>query len=242
MDKEQSLIEHLIDLRRCLTRSLWIILIGFCLCIYFSEHIFAFIRAPILPYLSGASGLVFTAPIDKFVAHIKVSLLAGTILTCPFWLYQVWLFISPGLYEKEKRIGIYFILFGTLLFLTGVTFVYKLVYPMAFKYLLTFGGTTDTPMITISEYLSFFITTTLMFGLAFEMPLILVVLAMLGLIDAQFLRAKRRVAIMVIAILSAVITPPDAISMLSLMIPLYVLYELSIFLVLWIQQKRIVAV
>lgn len=113
---------------------------------------------------------------------------------------------------------------------------------MAFKYLLTFGGTTDTPMITISEYLSFFITTTLMFGLAFEMPLILVVLAMLGLIDAQFLRAKRRVAIMVIAILSAVITPPDAISMLSLMIPLYVLYELSIFLVLWIQQKRIVAV
>lgn len=239
MDKEQTLIDHLIDLKRCLVRSLWIVLVGFCACIYFSENIFELIRAPILPFLGEAKGLVFTAPIDKFIAHIKVSLLAGTILTSPFWLHQVWQFISPGLYEKEKKIGIYFIFFGTLLFLMGVVFVYKLVYPMAFKYLLTFGGDVDKPMITINEYLSFFITTTLMFGLAFEMPLVLVVLGMLGIIDAQLLRAKRRAAIMLIAVLAAIITPPDAVSMLSLMIPLILLFEGSIFLVQWLQRKDV---
>lgn len=236
---DQTLIEHLADLRKCVVRSLIIIIAGSCICIYFSEAIFSFIRAPILPYLSGAGGLVFTAPIDKFMAHLKVGALAGAIMTCPLWLHQVWLFISPGLYKHEKKIGIYFIFFGTILFLLGVTFVYKIVYPMAFKYLLTFGGDVDKPMITISEYLSFFITTTLLFGLAFEMPLILVVLGALGIIDHEFLRRRRRMAIMLIAVLSAVITPPDAVSMLAMLAPMLILYEASIILVKYIGKKRV---
>lgn len=239
-EKEQSLIEHLIDLKKHLVRILFIVAIGFCLCIYFSEYIFDFIRQPIVPFLGG-TGLVFTAPIDKFMAHIQVSMLAGIILTCPFWLYQVWQFIAPGLYYSERKIGIYFIFFGTVLFLLGVLFVYKLVYPMAFKYLLTFGGDIDKPMITISEYLSFFITTTLLFGCAFELPLIIVVLGMLGIVDDQFLREKRRMAIMVLAILSAVITPPDAVSMLAMLVPLVILYEISIIIVQRILKKRAVA-
>lgn len=235
---DQSLIDHLIDLKKCVVRTLFIIVIGFCISIYFSEYIFNFIRAPILPYLSTTGGLVFTAPIDKFTAYIKVSFLAGTILTSPLWLHQVWMFIAPGLYQHEKKMGIYFIFFGTLLFLVGVFFVYKIVYPMAFKYLLTFGGEVDKPMITITEYLDFFVTTTLLFGAAFEMPLILVILAIMGLIDEEFLKAKRRVAIMIMAVLSAVITPPDAISMLALLVPLLLLYEASILLVKFIGRKR----
>jgi sec-independent protein translocase protein TatC len=234
--EEGSLRDHLADLRFAVVRILWIIGIGFGLSIYFSEDLFDIVRAPIAPYLTN-NGLVFTAPIDKFMAHIKVSLLSGAILTCPFWLYQVWNFIAPGLYKHEKKLGIIFISVGSLLFTSGVLFVYKLVFPMAFKYLLTFGGTTDIPMITINEYLSFFVVTTVVFGAAFEMPLIIVMLGMLGLVNAQFLREKRRFAIMIIAVLCAVVTPPDALSMLSLLAPLVALYEISIICVALLGRK-----
>ena len=213
-----------------LIRSLWIIMIGFAVTLIFREELFAIIRAPIAPYLPN-NGLVFTAPSDKFVAYIKVCFLGSVFITCPLWLYQVWLFIAPGLYKHEKRLALYFIFFGSLLFMSGTVFVYKLIFPMAFKYLLTFGGTVDTPMITINEYLEFFMMTTLVFGIAFEMPLILVVLGMMGVIDEKMLKSQRRLAVMGLAVLSAVVTPPDAMSMLSLLLPLLFLYEISIILV-----------
>ena len=238
--KEQTLVEHLIDLKKCIVNTLLILVLGFLACIYFSEYIFNFIRSPIIPYLD-TGGLVFTAPIDKFMAHLKVSFLAGTILTCPFWLFQVWRFIAPGLYQKEKKLAVLFIFFGTVLFLLGVVFVYKIVYPMAFKYLLTFGGDIDKPMITINEYLGFFITTTLLFGLSFEMPLIIVILAMLGIVDEKILKNNRRIAIMIMAVVSAIITPPDAISMLAMLAPLILLYEISIVIVKNIVTKKTTA-
>ncbi|MEQ1664707.1 MAG: twin-arginine translocase subunit TatC [Bdellovibrionales bacterium] len=233
----QTLIEHLIDLRKCIVSTLWIIAIGFGISVYFSEHIFDFIRHPIAPYLGDGGGLVFTAPIDKFMAHMKVSFLTGVIVTCPLWLYQVWLFIAPALYRKERKMAIYFLLFGSVLFLIGVTFVYKLVYPMAFKYLLSFGGNIDKPMITINEYMDFFVSTTLLFGLAFEMPLIILLLSIIGIIDEEFLKTKRRIAIMLMAVISAIITPPDALSMLAMLAPLLLLYELSIVLVKYIKKN-----
>lgn len=236
---DQTFIEHLVDLRKCIIRSLWIIVIGFAVCFAFKDKIFDVIRAPIVPYLGPDGHLVFTAPIDKFTSYIKVSFLAGIILTCPLWLYQVWLFVAPGLYKKEKKMAAYFIFSGSLLFTLGVLFVYKIVYPMAFQYLLTFGGDTDKPMITITEYLSFFITTTLIFGAAFEMPLILAVLAVMGVIDDKFLRTKRRYAVMIIAVISAIITPPDAISMLAMLAPMLLLYEISILIVSQITKNNL---
>jgi sec-independent protein translocase protein TatC len=232
-----GLVHHLVDLRKCVVRSLWAIAIGFGLSVYFADVLFDFIRAPIVPYL-GTSGLVFTAPMDKFVAYLKVSFLAGTILSAPYWLGQLWWFIAPGLYKEEKRWAAVFIVAGTVLFLTGAFFVYHIVFPMAFKYLMTFGGEVDKPMITISEYLSFFVMMTLVFGLSFEMPLVLVLLGILGVIDHVFLREKRRIAIVVLAVVSAVATPPDAISMLALLIPLVLLYELSIWIVYFLEAKK----
>lgn len=228
--ESQSFFDHLRDLRIMIVRILWIVVLGFGAALYFKEDIFNIIRAPIAPYLPN-NGLVFIGPVDKFVAYIKVCFLASAVVTCPFWLYQVWLFIAPGLYKHEKKLGAYFIFFGSILFAAGTLLVYKLIFPMAFKYLLNFGGSVDTPMITINEYLEFFIMTTLVFGLAFEMPLVLVVLGMMGIIDDVFLKAQRRMAIMAMAVLSAVVTPPDALSMLSLLAPLILLYELSIVLV-----------
>lgn len=236
--ESQSFFEHLHDLRVMIVRILWIIVIGFGVTIYFREEIFNIIRAPIAPFLPH-NGLVFTAPVDKFVAYIKVCFLGSAVITCPLWLYQVWLFIAPGLYKHEKKLAVYFIFFGTLLFSAGTAFVYFLIFPMAFKYLLTFGGTVDTPMITINEYLEFFMMTTLVFGLAFEMPLILVVLGMVGIIDDKMLKAQRRTAVMILAILSAVVTPPDALSMLSLLAPLLFLYEVSIILVKFLKPKPV---
>lgn len=156
--ENQTLVEHLTELR---TRIIYVFLgvfVGFLASWMFSERIFDIVRVPIEPYLP-TGGLVFTAPMDKFMAHIKVSLLSGVILSSPYWIYQIWKFIAPGLYQNEKKFGYFFIFFGSTLFLTGAAFVYYVVYPMAFKFLMTFGGEADKPMITINEYLSFFTTT-----------------------------------------------------------------------------------
>jgi sec-independent protein translocase protein TatC len=232
VDEGQTLVEHLTELRTRLIWSILFVLLGFFACWAFSGEIFDIIRAPIQPYLSTDSkGLIFTAPMDKFMAHLKVSFLASIVLTCPLWLSQVWLFVAPGLYANEKKYVVGFIGFGTVLFLTGVSFVYFVVYPAAFSFLMSFGGETDVAMITISEYLSFFTTTTLVFGAAFEMPLVLTILGMMGVIDHHFLSRMRRYAMVLLAALSAMVTPPDVISMVLMLIPMVLLYESSVILV-----------
>src|SRR5580704_6919914 len=150
-----SLMEHLTELRYRIIKSLQGIFVGVGLGIYFSEDVLSIIRKPVLQYLGPNGGLVFTGVMDKFMAHLKVGVLGGVILTCPYWLYHLWRFISPGLYKHERRYAAGFIIAGTGLFMCGVCFVYFLVYPAAFKYLFEIGGSVDKPMITIGEYLSF---------------------------------------------------------------------------------------
>lgn len=226
-EKEQSLTDHLTELRIRLIRAIFWILLFTGFGWYFSEEIMNIVRYPIQQYLP-TGGLVFTGVMDKFMAHVKLGMLAGVILSAPFWLFEVWKFVAPGLYQKEKRYAASFIFAGTLLFLTGVAFVYFLVYPIAFEWLMNFGGSTDKPMITIDDYLSFFITTALLFGASFELPLILIVLALIGVIDVEFLRTKRRYAVVGLAVVAAVLTPPDIISMTLMLVPLCLLYESAI--------------
>lgn len=237
-EPQQSLVDHLTELRNRLIRALLAIAIGAFASWNYSEQIFDFIRQPIMPYLP-EGGLVFTGMMDKFMAHLKLSILSGFILTCPIWLYQVWAFVAPGLYKNERGYAVSFLSFGSVLFISGAAFVYFLVYPMAFDYLMNFGGATDKPMITIDSYVSFFFTTTLIFGLAFELPLVLVILAMVGLIDQSFLRKNRRYAIVLLSVICAVITPPDLISMIMLFMPMMLLYEGSIWIIMLISKKNL---
>ncbi len=237
-DQESSFTGHLAELRYRLIYSLLFLAVAFAACWYYSTELFNFIRIPIAAYLPEGQGLVFTGVMDKFVAYVKVALLAAIIVSCPFWLFQVWRFVSPGLYEKERKYGGLFIIMGTVLFCTGVVFVYTVVFPLCFDFLLNFGDPNDKPMITIADYTSFFFMMSLVFGLVFELPMVLLILAILGVIDADFLRKKRRYAIVALAVVAGVATPsPDLTSMFAMLIPLVALYEFSIYLVLLLVRK-----
>lgn len=237
-EKNMSLIEHISELRFRLTRAAWAIFFGMCLCWGFSEKLFDIVRKPIQPYLPNG-GLVFTGPIDKFMAHIKLAFIAGLVISAPFWLYQLWKFISPALYRNEKKMATGFVFFGTFQFLLGVLFSYFVALPMAFKFLMTFGGDIDKPMITIDQYLGFFTQTAVVFGLTFEMPVVISFLGVMGLVSQKFLKEKKKYAVVAIAVVSAIAAPPDALSMIILMVPLWVMYEISIIVVGIFEKKKI---
>jgi sec-independent protein translocase protein TatC len=235
--RTQSLIEHLNELRNRLVYSAYFIVGGMIICYNFTEQMFDIIRKPIAQYLP-SGGLIFTGPADKFIAHLKLAFFGGLVLTCPFWIYQIWKFVAPGLYAKEKKYSLAFMFFGSILFIIGVCFAYFLVFPAAFHFLMSFGGDVDKPMITIEQYLSFFVTTSLMFGLAFELPLIISLLGMIGLVSSRFLRDKRRYAVVLLSIVAAIVTPPDLLSMIMMLIPLIALYEIGIWIVFFFEKKK----
>ncbi len=229
-----SFTDHLRELRDCIIKIIMSVLVGFFICWFFKDILLDILRQPIAPYLTATDGnLIFTNPIEKFLSYIKVVFFVAILLSCPYWLFQIWNFISPGLYKEEKKWSIIFVCCGSLLFLLGVLFIYFLVFPMAFRFLILFGGSGELPYISLKEYISFFIRTAFVFGLVFETPLILSFLIKLKVLSVEQIRASRPYAIVVIAFLSALVTPPDVLSMLFLMVPLYFFFEAS----LWIGKR-----
>lgn len=227
--EEKNLIEHLRDLRKVVLASMGWIFLGMVGAWVFGDQLFDIIRAPISPFLkTSEGGLVYTSPMENFFAYVKVALIGGVVLSCPFWMYQIWWFVSPALYRNEKKFALVFVFLGTILFLFGVCFSYFVVYPLMFDFLFSFGSDKDLAMITMSEYLSFFIKTTLLFGIAFEMPLAITGLGLIGVVDSTLLKNNRRYAIFIIAVIAAVLTPPEPFSMVMMWLPLYGLFELSI--------------
>jgi sec-independent protein translocase protein TatC len=229
-EKKLPLTSHLQELRKRLVVSFIAVGVGFALCYAFSQHLFDILSLPLLKMMPAGSSLVFTSVAEAFFTYMKVAFIAGIIVTSPFILYQVWAFVAPGLYSHEKRYVIPFVAAGSFFFGLGILFAYFVAIPVGFKFLLGYATDFIKPMPSMKEYLSFSIKFLLAFGLVFEFPVVLVLLARIGVIDAKTMARHRKYAILLIFVFAAVMTPPDLISQLLMAIPLMGLYELSILL------------
>jgi sec-independent protein translocase protein TatC len=230
-EKKLPLTAHLQELRKRLILSFIAVGIGFFVCYALKEYLFNILSSPLINKVMPSGGsLIFTSVSEAFFTYMKVAFIAGLILTSPFILYQVWAFVAPGLYQKEKRYAIPFILGGSFFFALGILFGYFVAMPTVFKFLLGYATDFIKPLPSMKEYLSFTIKFLLVFGLVFEFPVVLVLLAKIGVIDAKMMARQRKYAILLIFIFAAVMTPPDIISQVIMALPLIGLYELSILL------------
>ncbi|NIP29055.1 MAG: twin-arginine translocase subunit TatC [Candidatus Dadabacteria bacterium] len=229
-ESKMHFLEHLEELRKRIIFSLISIVIFFVPSYFFSKEIFDFLMTPIIKSLPEGSSLIFIRPAEGFLTYLKVAIFASFCCSFPVILYQIWSFISPGLYKKEKNIVIPFIFFGTTFFLCGAFFCYSIAAPQGFKFLL---GEYTTEYVkafpSIKEALSFLMSLMIGFGLIFEFPLIIFILSRLGIVTSTFLRNNRKYSFLISAIAAAFITPTtDAISMMFMLIPLFIFYEIGI--------------
>ena len=229
-EKKLSLTAHLQELRKRLILSFIAVGAGFILCYAFADSIFNILALPLLKVMPAGGSLIFTSVAEAFFTYMKVAFIAGLILASPFVLYQIWAFVAPGLYQKEKRYVVPFVSLGSLFFAMGILFGYFVAIPFGFKFLLGYASDFIKPMPSMKEYLSFSIKFLLAFGLVFEFPVVLVLLSRIGVIDAKMLARQRKYAILLIFVFAAVMTPPDLISQVLMALPLIGLYELSILL------------
>ncbi|MEW6374781.1 MAG: twin-arginine translocase subunit TatC [Thermodesulfobacteriota bacterium] len=237
-EKKLPLTAHLQELRKRLIFSFIAIGIGFALCYAFAESIFNILATPLLKMMPAGGSLIFISVAEAFFTYMKVAFVAGLILASPFVLYQIWAFVAPGLYQKEKKYAIPFVFGGWLFFAMGVLFGYFIAIPVGFKFLLGYATDFIKPMPSMKEYLSFSIKFLLAFGLVFEFPVVLVLLAKIGVVDAKTLARQRRYAILLIFVFAAIMTPPDLVSQVLMALPLIGLYELSILLSKIFGKKR----
>ncbi len=237
--KELSLTEHLAELRTRLIRSIAAVAVGFCISYAFIEPIFAMLSRPLEKVLPPGTSLIFTSYPEAFFTYLKLALVCGIFIASPFILYEIWAFVAPGLYEHEKKWALPFVVFSSIFFVGGALFGYIVVFPAAFNFLAGYAGQDLKLLPSVSEYFSLTIKLLLGFGAAFELPIFMVFMALIGLIDARMLRKNRKYALLIIFILAAVLTPtPDVVNQCLLAAPLLILYEISIFLVALIGKRR----
>jgi sec-independent protein translocase protein TatC len=231
-----SLMEHLDELRKRIVRSAIFLFLGFIVAYIFHERLFALVQAPLSNI---GKTLVFTHPMDPLNVYLQVSLIGGAILASPFILYQVWLFIAPGLYQKERRFVVPFMAATVGLFLTGAAFGYFWVLPGALKILIVQFGHNFTSMVTIEEYSGFFLSIILGLGISFEMPILIFFLAMFGIVSPKFLWKNMRYAVLAIFLVAACICPsPDPWTMCIYAVPMLALYLLGIGVAWWVHPSR----
>lgn len=226
-----SFLDHLEELRKRLVYSIIAVAVGFLLCWGYAENIFAIMQRPIMDALhrNGMSEkLVYLNPTEPFNLYLKIGFMAGLFVASPFVLYQLWLFISPGLYRNEKRYVLPFMASTVGLFLAGGFFGYKMVYPAALDFLIGYGKQFQ-PMITIGEYTDLFLTIIIGLGAIFEMPILVFFLALMGIVTAGWMWRNVRYAILAIFVIAAILTPTtDILNMCLFAAPMVVLYVLSI--------------
>jgi sec-independent protein translocase protein TatC len=227
---EQPFVAHLIELRDRLVRSLIAVGVVFAVLSFFPgpAALYDLLAQPLVAQLPAGSHLIATDVISPFLVPLKITLLASFLLALPFVLYQVWAFVAPGLYNHEKRLVLPLVVSSTLLFLGGVAFCYFIVFGRVFHFIQAFAPKSVSVAPDIEAYLGFVLTMFLAFGATFEVPVVVVVLTRMGVVSLDALKAFRGYFVVIAFIIAAVITPPDAVSMLSLAIPMCLLYELGL--------------
>ena len=245
-DKEGGFVSHITELRSRLIHSFIFLFIFFIFCYFFAEYLYGFLVEPYAQAVKNDSiqrRLIFTALQETFLTYLKVAFFASFFVTSPFILIQIWKFIAPGLYVHEKIAIMPYLVITPILFFLGGALVYYLIMPLAINFFLSFESTglaTNLPIqleAKVNEYLSLIMKLIFAFGLSFQLPVVLSLLARVGVVDSEFLKTRRKYVVVIIFTAAAILTPPDPITQIGLAIPLLILYELSIFSVRLIEKK-----
>jgi sec-independent protein translocase protein TatC len=219
---------HLEELRKRLITCFVAVGIGFALSYGFKEKLFQILTQPLISVMKQGETLIYTGLPEAFFTFLKVSFLAGLMVASPVIIYQFWMFVAPGLYDREKRLMIPIVLLSSIFFVGGALFGYFIVFPFGFQFFLGFATETIRPMPSMKEYLSFSAKLLLAFGLVFELPLVLTFLARLGIVSVSFLKKNRKYALLLFFVGAAILTPPDVVTQIMMALPLMLLYEISI--------------
>ena len=229
-DVQLSLRDHLMELRKRLKWALIWLLLGFAASYYWSQKIFHFLMLPVFAALpEGEKALHFASSIEPFLIYLKVGLYAGLFVASPFIFWQIWLFVAPGLYRRERRKIVPFVVAATLFFLGGAVFCYVVILPPTFDFLIKNTGPNITPVLMMDQQLGLVMLLVLAFGIIFELPMILTLLAMMGVVDYKFLSKYRRHAIILNVIIAAFVTPTgDPFNLALMALPMMICYELGV--------------
>ncbi len=227
-DEKLPFTTHLEELRDRLIKAFIAVGVGFVAAYAFKEKLFQILMYPLVSVMKKGDTLIFTGLPEAFFTYLKVSFLAGLMLATPVILYQFWMFVAPGLYDKERRLLLPIVFLSSFFFIGGALFGYFIVFPFGFQFFLGFATETIKPLPSMREYLSFSSKLLIAFGLVFELPLIVTFMAKLGLVSVDFLRKNRKYAILLFFVAAAILTPPDVITQIMMALPLMVLYEISI--------------
>ena len=247
MSDNNSFTSHFVELRLRLIKSIVFILLIFILSYTFAEHIYSFLVNPYAEAVkddSTSRRLIFTALHETFITYLKVAFFSAIFLGSPVLLIQIYQFIAPGLYKNEKRALLPYLILTPILFLLGGMLVYYLVMPLAIKFFLSFetiGGGTSLPIqleAKVNEYLSLIMRLIFAFGISFQLPILLNLLARIGIVNSKYLKKTRRYVVVIIFTIAAILTPPDPITQVGLAIPLLLLYEMSIITVRFTEKKN----
>lgn len=227
---DMPITEHLIELRRHLIKICVAVLIVFLALVGFSRELYDFLSDPLVAQLPANSTMIATDITSNFMAPIRLTIFVAAFFAMPYILYQIWSFVAPGLYKKEKKVAIPVLLSSIMLFYAGVAFAYFVVLKGVLKFFIVFAPQNVLPMTDIDSYLSFALKLFMVFGLTFEIPVVTLLLTLVGIVSIQSLEDKRRYIIVGCFAIAAVVTPPDGVSMLMLAFPMWLLFELGLFL------------
>jgi sec-independent protein translocase protein TatC len=228
-EAQETFLSHLIELRQRLVHALIAVAIAAVPALYFSSELYDLLAMPLISSLPQGSRMIATGVITPFLIPMKIAFMAALLAALPYVLYQAWAFVAPGLYAHEKRLVLPLVVSSTLLFVAGMLFCYFVVFRKVFAFIATFAPKSISVAPDIEAYFNFVLGMFVAFGLAFEVPVVVVVLMMTGIVSVEQLREWRGYVVVAIFIVAAIVTPPDVVSQISLAIPMCLLYEVGIF-------------